>query len=305
LKLDPGIYDIGSTMLTMKSWVDIEGSGQAITTIRGLGNNIGFLTGVVSGANSSELRNLRVTSLGSGFTNSIAVLLNNVNSSVRDVTLVSSFAAANWGLRNLGSNSNLQNLTITVAGGSEAYGIACTGASVITTPAIRRAVISVSAGTNNHGIYADQNAAPSVRDTEIRVIGGSNGYGIRYNYGADLTGMALEVTNSKIVVASGTVLSIGIEAASSGDAYNVTHTNISAVASAGGSGVGIRSLSPSAAHVFFVDHCDVGGNGNSVSAPFALARIGASRLGGPVNVGAPTCAASFTSTYAPLNAACL
>src|SRR6185436_15201734 len=78
LKLDPGIYDVGATAVAMKPWVDVEGSGQSITTIRGVGNNIGFLKAVVQMASNSELRDLKVQCVGRGFTNGIAVLLNNV-----------------------------------------------------------------------------------------------------------------------------------------------------------------------------------------------------------------------------------
>jgi hypothetical protein len=306
LKLDPGIYDVGSTALQMKSFVDIEGSGQQITTIRGLGNNVGFLIGVVQGARSSELRDLTVSCLGNGFANAIPVLLNNVNTSVRDVTLVSSQATASWGLRCLACTSTLQDLTVRVSGGTQAYGIAASGASLQTKPVIRRAVITLSGAAIGHGIYSDQNAAPVVRDVEIAVTGGTTGFGLQYNYSlGGLSGGALEVTNSKIGVSGTSSQSLGIDVTGSANTFTVTHTNI-AVATTGppAGAIGIRTTDPSATPVFFVDHCDVAG-GASVSAPFAAVRIGASKLAGPVNVGAPTCAASFNGNYAPLNAACL
>lgn len=37
IKPEPGIYDIGSTMLTQKDYVDLEGSGQQATVIQGVG----------------------------------------------------------------------------------------------------------------------------------------------------------------------------------------------------------------------------------------------------------------------------
>lgn len=305
LKLDPGIYHIGNQVLQMRAFVDIEGSGQQSTIIRGLGN-VGFLTGVVQGAGTAELRDLQVVCLGNGFTNAIPVLLNNVNTSLRDVTLVSSLATANWGLRCLACTSTLQDLTVRVIGGTQAYGIAATGASPLTRPVIRRAVIAITNATTGHGIYSDQNAAPVVRDVEIAVSGGSTGYGLRYNYSlGGLTGGALEVTNSKIGVSGTAAQSLGIDVTGTGNTFTVTHTNV-AVATGGppANAIGIRTTEPSATPVFFVDHCDVAG-GASVSAPFAVVRIGASKLAGPVNVGSPVCAASFNGNYAPLNAACL
>lgn len=35
IKLEPGVYDLGSTTLTLPAWVDLEGSGQGITRILG------------------------------------------------------------------------------------------------------------------------------------------------------------------------------------------------------------------------------------------------------------------------------
>ncbi len=288
-------------------FVDIEGSGQAITTLLGTGNDIGFLTAVVLGASNSELRQLKVQSVGRGFTNSIAVLLNNVtNASVRDATLLSNGASgANWGLRNLASTSSLQNLTISAGGGSQAYGIACTGASGgVSRPAIRRAVISVANAGSNHGIFADQNAAPSVRDAEIQVSGGASSFGLRYSYAfGGLTGGTLEVTNSKVVVSGSTSQALGIEIEGTGNTYNVTHSNVSATGAS--TSVGIRNQSGDLAQVVSVDHCDVGGTTNSIAVPFAIARVGASRLAGGANIGAPACAATFDASYAPLNGSCL
>lgn len=306
LKLDPGIYDVGSLPVTMKPWVDIEGSGQTITTLRGVGNDVGFLTAVVLGASNAELRDLRVQSLGRTFTNSIAVLLNNVtNAGLRDVTLLSSGASGgNWGLRNLASTSLLQDLRIDVSGAGEVYGIACTGASGgISRPAIRRAVINVSGTSHPHGIYADQNAAPSVRDVEIQVSGGTTGYGLRYAYGADLTAANLEVTNARIVVSGSSAQGYGIEITGNGNTFAITHSNLSAFVP--GMGFGIHYGGSASSPVVFVDHCDVGGKTNSLALPLAPARVGASRLTGVANIAAPACAASFNGNYVALGSLCL
>jgi hypothetical protein len=40
LKVEPGIYDLGTGTLTMKQFVDVEGSGQRITTISSAGNTV-------------------------------------------------------------------------------------------------------------------------------------------------------------------------------------------------------------------------------------------------------------------------
>jgi hypothetical protein len=301
LRLDPGIYDVGSTALAMKPYVDIEGSGQQSTIIRGWGNNSGFLTAVVLGANSAELRNLEVLSVGRGYSFSIAVLLNQVNTSVRDVTLISSSGTSTWGLRNLGANSTVQNVTINVMGGTYSYGISNTGAAS-SAPVIRRAVISVSGATSGYGIYSDEDASPRVRDAEI-TVNAAYGYGIQYNYGNFLSGASLEVSNARINVTASTGDATGIDLVAN-DTVTVSHTNITAT-STQGHGSGLRANTNYLSGVFLADHCDVMGSTYSVSAPTQIVRAGASKLDGPASIGTPTCAASFNGSYTPLSASCL
>ncbi|HJX29627.1 MAG TPA: hypothetical protein VJ885_17125 [Thermoanaerobaculia bacterium] len=59
IKLEPGIFDLGSTRLIMKPYVDIEGSGQEASVIQG-GGAADQLDGVVRGASFAELRHLQV-----------------------------------------------------------------------------------------------------------------------------------------------------------------------------------------------------------------------------------------------------
>jgi hypothetical protein len=55
LKIEPGIYDVGNKPVVMRQYVDIEGSGEDITVIRGTTSG-DLLTGIVNGADHSELR---------------------------------------------------------------------------------------------------------------------------------------------------------------------------------------------------------------------------------------------------------
>jgi hypothetical protein len=306
LKLDPGVYDVGSSVLHMKSFVDVEGSGQLGTTIRGSGNNAGPQIAVIKGAQAAELRDLRVVSRGTGFGNAVAVLVDGGDTSVRDVTLVATAAGANFGLRCLSCTSSLQNLTIEVTGGTQAFGIVASGSNGPAFPVIRRTVISVAGAADGHGIFSDELGMPVVRDVEIAVTGGARGRGLSYNYlQNDLAGAKLEVTHSKISVKDATERSVGIEVTGSGNTYTVTHTNIAvSVLGPDANAIGIRSVQGKAQLVFLVDHCDVAG-GVSISAPVSVAHVGASKLTGPVDAGSPICAASFNGSYAPLSAACL
>ncbi len=109
LKLDPGIYDVGAAGLQMKPYVDIEGSGQQSTILRGPGGSFG----VVNGAAPAELRNLQVLSQG-GASNSVAVYLDECATSLRDLTLISRGGPfENIGLYTYASGTTVSNVSVT------------------------------------------------------------------------------------------------------------------------------------------------------------------------------------------------
>jgi hypothetical protein len=60
IKIEPGVYDLGTSSLQLRDNVDVEGSGEAVTTIRSQAQN-----GTVLGANC-ELRRLTVENGGAG-----------------------------------------------------------------------------------------------------------------------------------------------------------------------------------------------------------------------------------------------
>ena len=298
IRVSPGFYDLGNTGLLMKPYVDIEGSGQQSTVIRGNGNNTGNLNAVITGAFPAELRNLGVASLGSGFTYSIAVLINQNPTSLRNVSLVSSNATNTWGVRCVSADPTLDDVTVTIIGGTTSYGIAMTGTGGL-APTIRRAIINSSGSTTAYGMHTAQSAIPVIRDADISVAAATGGtaYGIADT--ATLTALPLEVTNTRIVASAASGTGVGIDVSTS-QGVAVTHSNVVA------SSYGLRASSGvSFMGYFTVDHCDIKGSTDSVSAPLQIATIGASKLDGPVSIGTPTCAASFNGSYGALSAGCL
>jgi hypothetical protein len=97
LKIEPGVYDVGSASFEMKSWVDVEGSGEGVTLIRGAICETGWTitTGVVEGAESAELRSLTVENTCSG---------TNMSST---------------GIYNQGDNARFSHVTASVFGAAE------------------------------------------------------------------------------------------------------------------------------------------------------------------------------------------
>jgi small nuclear ribonucleoprotein (snRNP)-like protein len=162
VKILPGIYDIGTNTLEMKPYVDIEGSGEKVTIIRGSSDdNSGTL---VTMSSHTEIRFLTVENTGGGNYSvaissppALEVKITNVRiivsggttknigfssithlmpplSSIRltNVTINISGNATNYGvLKSIDGSFNLNNVTISVIGGNKDYGVATDGGTTI------------------------------------------------------------------------------------------------------------------------------------------------------------------------------
>jgi len=287
VKLEPGIYDLGSTMLTQKPYVDLEGSGQQATVIQGLGNeDFNFETAVVKGASSAEIRDLQIKSAGQGYSYSIALLIQQADTSVRDVILLSGSASQiNWGIRHPGdSSAKLAGVTITVSGGTTAYGFSSPD-FVSLSPIIENTVIDVSGASVSNGIFSGVNEQlDMVRNVRIKVSAGQTAHGINL---ASFSGLRL--TNSTITVEAPT--SFGIRS-DSPSPLRIEQSQVSA--SGTGNSYGIYATS--GGNIMTIDHAEVTGATNTVFA--STARIGATRLdGGPVNASVSTCAGVYDESF--------
>ncbi len=251
ITMDPGTYDVGDFRVQLKSFVDIQGSGQANTIIQGNGNTgVGdLLNGVLKGANSLELRNLQIKCIGGVGRNGIALYNGLASPTLRNVTIVASGGDSNWGIRNNGSSPLIEDSKITSSGGSNAYGIVNTS-STAAQPTIRRTSITASGATSAYGIYNDLQGMPvDVRDTKITASGTTTAYGFYLtssnggnignllnstlsvsgattNYGVYFTGLSTDTLtiDNTIVTASGGTSSYGVNASTSG--LTIRHSSI-------------------------------------------------------------------------------
>ena len=67
LKIEPGVYDLGAGSLAMKEWVDLEGSGEGVTTITSAGSpscELDLIVATLSAAANAELRWLTAEAIG-------------------------------------------------------------------------------------------------------------------------------------------------------------------------------------------------------------------------------------------------
>ncbi|MEO6323501.1 MAG: hypothetical protein ABIT01_19150 [Thermoanaerobaculia bacterium] len=223
LKIEPGIYDLGSTPLAMKPYIDVEGSGEGVTTVQ----MSSCPNGVVQGADNAELRLLTVQCLGGGTgINGIAIRATNVSTRITRVTALSSTPTSGIGTAISLTGAATPVLTdvkaTTTSGGSQTIGIGVSGGSTV----VMRRVQARVAG-----------AGSSISDTAISMTDGAP---------------LLEGVSAIVVLSSGTT-AIGIA-----NAGNVaTERNVTASASGASSSYGIvngfGNINPGGASPLIVD----------------------------------------------------
>lgn len=210
VKLEPGIYDLGDSFLTLKSFVDIEGSGESNTTIRGGGRATPF-EGLIVGADKTELRHLTVET--SGGNNAVGIYNQSKTPTLRNVTIKASDAMQEAiGIFNSGSKGvNLYNVTInaTTSGTSVATGIANNGSNAI----INNSSITVS---STSAVAVTSNSASSVQI---------------YNGSLQSNSLALQSVNMSNLKADNTQIAGAVSA--TGSTVTITESQINGSVSGG------------------------------------------------------------------------
>ena len=209
LKIEPGTYDMQSNSLQMRPWIDIEGSGINVTTIRSSQTTI-------RGASNAELRMLTVEAIGnqsgSPAPEVIAMLNENANPRVYRVKIKTHGPSSEtWGMRNLSSAPKIEECEFSVSGGTflargltfvnfistgerssivrsrivvsgtgTVYGVWMLGGQTLTE--MQETRIDVS-GPDPIGIYALQggwqgNETLALRNVELKATGTSSSFGI-------------------------------------------------------------------------------------------------------------------------------
>jgi hypothetical protein len=159
LKILPGVYDIGSNTLQMNHFVDIEGSGENVTKIKG---NSGT-NGVISARNGAEYRFLTVENTGGGSDYSIAIDADQI----LDLNITNMTIIASGGIQgNIGLESGfrfeaphhpgvkLMNVTINVSGDAVNYGIYKSGFGPYILE-LKNVSITTTGGISNYGIFTN------------------------------------------------------------------------------------------------------------------------------------------------------
>ena len=120
VRIEPGIYDVGDTLLQTKEWVDLEGSGQSTTRIKG--NMDSSTYGVIRCTNGNvEIRFLTVENTGEG-TDAVAISVGGGDSTLKitHVTAIASGSVKNTGIYAANSSLVMNNVQASASGGASA-----------------------------------------------------------------------------------------------------------------------------------------------------------------------------------------
>jgi len=228
VKIEPGVYYIGATPLQMKSFVDVEGSGQGITAILGDGVNT-TNNATVIGASASELRNLYVGTDGTGSTYAINVYYgNNGVFNLKNVTLSASGASHNYGLYQEGSG------LVTVADSEisswgDVWGGTAGNATGIRTgegalKVYRSAVVTYGgSGKSSIGIEnsAGNPATLYLKDSQIVAGGSGNTHtGVQFSNSSGSPSTTVEIVNTEVVAQYGASSNLALNVSSTGSVTN-------------------------------------------------------------------------------------
>jgi hypothetical protein len=166
LRVEPGIFDLGAFPLAMKPYVDVEGSGEGLTRLRGVGT-AALDAGTVVGADHSELRFLTVENTGGG---AFAVAVSNPDGAARfrGVTALASGASESYAFYNKTGAPSLHEVRGRAVATGPASGVYNEGAS----PTMRSVTLEAQGGEG----FAVTNAGAAGRLTVLgSVLAGVSG----------------------------------------------------------------------------------------------------------------------------------
>jgi hypothetical protein len=240
IKVAPGTYE---GRVTLKSYVDIEGSGQGVTTLTAPGGSDGgnvssLATVTASGPTVAELRDLTVVNTGgSSFGIGIYLVSNEVR--VTDVVADASGASSEArGVYVLNSSPTLANVTARASGASSSgnYGVFLVSAPVRATSVTADAR---GAAGSNVGVRVLQSAA-TLTNVVTSGSGGSGAYGF---WGGSGTTTPAVVTNMTATGSQGTTFTVGARLEGRSTLRSATATATSSGVSGSSVAVDVQSAS--------------------------------------------------------------
>jgi len=219
IKIAPGIYT-ETEPVVLKTYVDVEGSGQNTTTI-----NCACITGnaaVISATTiTAEIRHLTINNTGGGFL-AFGVYTNGVadgSFSMLHVTATATGSTGNYGVNNTSSSPSMNNVTATATGGTTGAGVYNFGSS---SPSMNNVTATATGGIGNYGVY-NISSSPSMNNVtatgeKIADNGLSTAFGV-YNSdsSAPVISSSPSIRNSSITGSTNSIRNSGTSSAQVAD----------------------------------------------------------------------------------------
>jgi hypothetical protein len=198
VKIEPGVYDLEANSLFMRAYVDIEGSGEGITTVT---SSLSTGSGTIVGTDNSELRYVTVKNRGGGDGPQVAALFSESKSPrYTHVTAIASGGTENNAIHISNGAPVLSYVTAIASGGSRSTGVANFGGLLT---ASNSTFSAADAANTNLGVLSTFGGTVRAASSTISASGGVIAVGLRTNNG---THTVANVT----VAASGATESYGM-----------------------------------------------------------------------------------------------
>ncbi len=179
LKIGPGVFDLGSSALTVPDYVSVEGAGRSATTIQSTGSSGPGAATVVTGG-LEELSELTINNTGN--------------------------AAYATGLLVAGASSSVRRVAVTVTPGSTtSRGVYLTGSAGPTMEDVDISLFNAGAG-DFYGIYSDPGSSPTLDLVGITLGANGTGGGNAVQLTGGLTGRRI---NAQALFYGGTTATVG------------------------------------------------------------------------------------------------
>jgi len=301
----PGMY---TESITLRPYVDVQGSGANLTTITHDGS-----APTVSGADHSELRSLTVINTGGGDT-ATGIYNRNAAPSLRDLVVQVSGSVTNTGIYNLAvltdtigqfsdpvrsTEPALVNSRVAVSGGVASYGL-YNGASIATAVASTQHSVTLSAivqgsrldvrgGSANYGLYAISSLTAGgaaigstvevwleVRDSTVQATGGTTSMALFETHHETIGGLS----DNNTIGTWSTIADSTLSASGAAASYGLYHSSVV---------TGTERI----------QHSQIVASTATITGTGGAAYVGASQLsGGPAGGLTITCAGVYDENYA-------
>lgn len=295
VKLETGIYDVGSTPVVIPSYVNLVGSGIDQTIIQGsYGPPPGFLLGgLVQITSHSEARDLAISCFSEAGVletcQAMSIDTGNPRLSNLRINVGGTGTGSHWGIRTFDAGPRLDDVEVSVDAdtGYDTYGIVYGGNSTIN---IQRSSITARDGSSrNWALVIKENLGWSIaNESSFTGIGGTDAAGIVYLQAS--TSQNLQLTDCKVQGYGGSSSNRGIGEESSFGGTPKIWVRGGLVLGSGGDGIVVNGAT------VYVVNSEIQAANYAVSANNV--RIGSTWIrGGTVNGVSELCAGVFTNSF--------